>query len=106
MFALFQGYKERNAYIVAQSPMTSTVVDMWRLLYDHESHTVIMLDVESDTDDVSGQCVTYTGHIHYTTVVCKQYTRPECKHCTTPACRNSLSYAICLQQVYLFIFPE
>ncbi|KAK2181221.1 hypothetical protein NP493_405g00026 [Ridgeia piscesae] len=49
------GYKERNAYIVAQSPMTSTVVDMWRLLYDHESHTVIMLDVESDTDD----CATY-----------------------------------------------
>ncbi|KAK2166564.1 hypothetical protein NP493_1314g00030 [Ridgeia piscesae] len=45
------GYKERNAYIIAPSPMTSTVVDMWRSLYDHESHTVIMLDVESDTDD-------------------------------------------------------
>ncbi|KAI0209894.1 Receptor-type tyrosine-protein phosphatase kappa [Lamellibrachia satsuma] len=50
------GYKERNAYIVAQSPMTTTVVDMWRLLADHESRTVVMLDDSDVTDD---QCSTY-----------------------------------------------
>ena len=48
----FQGYKERNAYILTQSPMTATVVDMWRLLNDHESRTVVMLDDSDVTDDV------------------------------------------------------
>ncbi|KAK2172546.1 hypothetical protein NP493_950g01060 [Ridgeia piscesae] len=44
------GYKQRNAYIITQSPMTKTVVDLWRLLNDHESHTVVMLDDVDDTD--------------------------------------------------------
>ena len=47
-----QGYKERNAYIITQSPMTATVVDLWRLLNDHESRTVVMLDHSDVTDDV------------------------------------------------------
>ena len=47
-----QGYKQRNAYILTQSPMTTTVVDMWRLLNDHESRAVIMLDDNDVTDDV------------------------------------------------------
>ncbi|KAI0230738.1 Receptor-type tyrosine-protein phosphatase mu [Lamellibrachia satsuma] len=50
------GYKERNAYILTQSPMTATVVDMWRLLNDHESRTVVMLDDSDVTDD---QCAVY-----------------------------------------------
>ncbi|KAI0224033.1 hypothetical protein LSAT2_024929 [Lamellibrachia satsuma] len=45
------GYKQRNAYILTQSPMTTTVVDMWRLLNDHESRAVIMLDDIDVTDD-------------------------------------------------------
>ncbi|KAI0234919.1 Receptor-type tyrosine-protein phosphatase epsilon [Lamellibrachia satsuma] len=45
------GYKQRNAYILTQSPMTTTVVDMWRLLNDHESRAVIMLDDNDVTDD-------------------------------------------------------
>ncbi|KAI0231380.1 Receptor-type tyrosine-protein phosphatase mu, partial [Lamellibrachia satsuma] len=50
------GYKERNAYILTQSPMTATVVDMWRLLNDHESRTVVMLDDCDVTDD---ECTVY-----------------------------------------------
>ncbi|KAI0234921.1 Receptor-type tyrosine-protein phosphatase mu [Lamellibrachia satsuma] len=45
------GFKQRNAYILTQSPMTTTVVDMWRLLNDHESRAVIMLDNNDVTDD-------------------------------------------------------
>ena len=50
---LFQGYKQRNAYIITQSPMTTTVVDLWRLLNDYECRTVVMLDDVEDTDGVS-----------------------------------------------------
>ncbi|KAI0218665.1 hypothetical protein LSAT2_029625, partial [Lamellibrachia satsuma] len=50
------GYKERNAYIITQSPMAATVVDMWRLLNDHESRTVVMLDDSDVTDD---ECAIY-----------------------------------------------
>ena len=52
MYLHLQGYKQRNAYIVTQSPMTNTVIDMWRLLADHESCTVVMLDDCDVTDDV------------------------------------------------------
>ncbi|KAK2177861.1 hypothetical protein NP493_575g01068 [Ridgeia piscesae] len=50
------GYKQRNAYIITQSPMTTTVVDLWRLLKDHESRTVVMLD---DVEDTDGQYAVY-----------------------------------------------
>ncbi|KAI0209847.1 Receptor-type tyrosine-protein phosphatase mu [Lamellibrachia satsuma] len=50
------GYKKQDAFILTQSPMTTTVVDLWRLLYDHESRTVVMLDDNDVTDD---QCVIY-----------------------------------------------
>ena len=32
--------------------MTATVVDLWRLLNDHESRTVVMLDHSDVTGDV------------------------------------------------------
>ena len=35
--------------------MTTTVVDMWRLLADHESRTVVMLDDSDVADDVRTQ---------------------------------------------------
>ncbi|KAI0209848.1 Receptor-type tyrosine-protein phosphatase kappa [Lamellibrachia satsuma] len=47
----FEGYKKQDAFILTQSPMTTTVVDLWRLLYDHESRTVVMLDDCDVTDD-------------------------------------------------------
>ncbi|KAK2156063.1 hypothetical protein NP493_2005g00006 [Ridgeia piscesae] len=50
------GYKELNANIITQSPMTSTVVDLWRMLADYDSRTVVRLDDCDVTDD---QCATY-----------------------------------------------
>ncbi|KAK2191690.1 hypothetical protein NP493_48g07132 [Ridgeia piscesae] len=61
------GYKERNAYIITQSPMTATVVDLWRLLNDHESRTVVMLDHSDVTDD---ECASY----------CPSQTDVKCKY--------------------------
>ncbi|KAK2191692.1 hypothetical protein NP493_48g07145 [Ridgeia piscesae] len=60
------GYKERNAYIITQSPMTATVVDLWRLLNDHESRTVVMLDHSDVTGD---ECASY--YPSQTAIKCK-----------------------------------
>ena len=43
-FALLQGNNERENYILTQSPLKETVVDLWRLLYDYNSSTIVMLN--------------------------------------------------------------
>ncbi|KAK2175548.1 hypothetical protein NP493_723g02053 [Ridgeia piscesae] len=56
---LLTRWQEGTNYINAvfvHSPMESTVVDLWRLLADHESRTVVMLD---DCDISDDQCATY-----------------------------------------------
>ena len=60
----FQGYKQRNAYILTQSPMTNTVVDLWRLLVDHRSVTVIMLDHNDVTDEVHASLLANYSHVY------------------------------------------
>ncbi|CAH1798965.1 unnamed protein product, partial [Owenia fusiformis] len=36
------GFKHKDAYIITQMPLENTVVDLYRLLRDHQSHTVVM----------------------------------------------------------------
>ena len=38
-----QGYRRRNAYIAAQSPMQSTVNDFWRMMWEFKSKVMVML---------------------------------------------------------------
>ena len=40
----FQGYRHTNAYIVTQWPLKSTVNDIWRLVYDYNIPTVVLLN--------------------------------------------------------------
>lgn len=44
------GYTKQIAYIVTQMPLPKTLADFWRLLYDHQSDTVVMLN-EFDRND-------------------------------------------------------
>ena len=47
---ILQGYTHRDSFIVTQMPLPNTVADFWRMLYDYNSHTVIMLN-EFDRND-------------------------------------------------------
>ena len=38
-----QGYKKRNGFIIAQSPMVSTARDFVKMLYERECGVVVML---------------------------------------------------------------
>ncbi|XP_071120808.1 receptor-type tyrosine-protein phosphatase epsilon-like [Mytilus edulis] len=44
------GYTSRDRFIVTQMPLPKTVADFWRMLYDYNSNTVIMLN-EFDRND-------------------------------------------------------
>ena len=38
-----QGYKQRRAFIIAQSPMESTARDFWKMIYDRKCGVIVML---------------------------------------------------------------
>ncbi|XP_071163535.1 receptor-type tyrosine-protein phosphatase alpha-like isoform X9 [Mytilus edulis] len=45
------GYKNKKAFIVTQLPLEQTKIDLWRLVYDHNIHTIVMLNqVKEDTE--------------------------------------------------------
>ena len=44
-----QGYCEKRAFIIAQSPMENTVRDFWKMVVDYKVPAVVMLcDVEEE----------------------------------------------------------
>jgi protein tyrosine phosphatase len=49
------GFKKRNAYIISQMPMPHTVIDFWRMVYEHECNSVIMLNQMDTEDETYGQ---------------------------------------------------
>ena len=42
--AYVDSYKHRNMYILTQSPLTDTADDFWRMLCEHASTSLIMLN--------------------------------------------------------------
>ncbi|XP_071800236.1 receptor-type tyrosine-protein phosphatase mu-like [Asterias amurensis] len=44
------GYRKRNRYIATQMPTPNTIGDIWRLVYDHKSTCIVMLN-QFDKDD-------------------------------------------------------
>ncbi|OPL33592.1 receptor-type mu tyrosine-protein phosphatase, partial [Mytilus galloprovincialis] len=45
------GYKNKKAFIVTQMPLDHTKIDLWRLVYDHNIQTIVMLNqVKEDTE--------------------------------------------------------
>lgn len=43
-------YSKRNAFLVTQMPLPSTVLDIWRLAYDHNCTSIVMMNDQSEHD--------------------------------------------------------
>lgn len=41
--SLFQGYRMRRAYIATQGPLPATFDDFWRMVWEQNTHTIVML---------------------------------------------------------------
>lgn len=50
---LCQSHKQPAAFVVTQHPLPNTVADFWRLVFDYNCSSVVMLN-ELDTAQVSG----------------------------------------------------
>ncbi|XP_063428115.1 receptor-type tyrosine-protein phosphatase T-like [Mytilus trossulus] len=46
------GYKNSKAFIVTQMPLEDTKVDLWRLVYDYNISSIVMLNQSYDSKDV------------------------------------------------------
>ena len=44
-----QGYRQRDAFIITQAPMTSTTGDFWKMIWEQKSAAIVMLtELEED----------------------------------------------------------
>lgn len=48
-------YVKRDQLLVTQMPLPDTVTDFWRLVYDHKSHCIVMLNEVETNDDTCEQ---------------------------------------------------
>ncbi len=46
---LVDGYKQKNAYILGQAPMSETTLDFWRLVWQTKSSVVVLLTPVEDS---------------------------------------------------------
>ncbi|WAR24508.1 PTPRU-like protein [Mya arenaria] len=45
---LLPGYKKKGAFIVTQTPLEATKTDFWRLVVEHDVHTIVMMNNRSE----------------------------------------------------------
>lgn len=50
--SLVDGYRERYAYLVTQAVLENTVIDFWRMVWEHDCGIVVMLNSPYDLDRV------------------------------------------------------
>lgn len=52
------GYMTRRAFIATQAPIPDTIPDFWRMIWEQESSTVVMLSKETE----SGKVISNSAH--------------------------------------------
>jgi protein tyrosine phosphatase len=51
-YVWFQGYGEKDNYIITQMPFPETMKDIWRIVFDRGISTIVMMNVVDDTYEV------------------------------------------------------
>ncbi|XP_052095466.1 receptor-type tyrosine-protein phosphatase kappa-like isoform X3 [Mytilus californianus] len=49
------GYARKDAFVITQMPLPNTIVDFWRLIIDHNSYCIVMLNEIDKTDKTCEQ---------------------------------------------------
>jgi protein tyrosine phosphatase len=47
--SICQSYKERKAFIITQTPLETTKEDFWDLIWEHDVHTIVMMNNIKET---------------------------------------------------------
>ncbi|XP_070545308.1 receptor-type tyrosine-protein phosphatase gamma-like isoform X2 [Ptychodera flava] len=70
--SFLQGYRSNQEYIITQHPMQSTVEDFWRMIWDHNSETIVsLISMESMQD---GDLVVYWPTVDNLNFDCSNFT--------------------------------
>ncbi|WAR31481.1 PTPRA-like protein, partial [Mya arenaria] len=60
--ALFlDSHRKNSHFIITQTPLHTTVIDFWKLVYDHQIHTIVMMEPMMYEDDT---CAEYWPEDH------------------------------------------
>ena len=49
---LLKGYQLREAFILTQAPKENTVEDFWRMIWEYEVFSIVMLSSADEHDEV------------------------------------------------------
>ncbi len=50
---LFKGYRQKEAYIATQTPLSNTVNDFWKMVFEHEVKCIVMLCKKEERGQVT-----------------------------------------------------
>ena len=56
-----QGYQQRETFILTQAPLENTIQDFWRMLWEYEVISVVMISSAKERDMVSSQSIYLVG---------------------------------------------
>ena len=52
---LLDSHRSKDHFIVTQTPLHTTVIDFWKLVYDHKVHTIVMMENYKHEDDTCAE---------------------------------------------------
>lgn len=52
---LLDSHRRKDHFIVTQTPLHTTVIDFWKLVYDYDIHTIVMMESYKHEDDTCAE---------------------------------------------------
>ena len=61
MYLCLKGYKHRGMFLATQAPMETTAENFWRMVWENQSHAIVMLcltkEVEDEREETQVRCI-------------------------------------------------